>query len=71
MPRKARCKSLTGVYHIIIRGADRRIIFSDEEDCIRFLKILFRVKKETGFLLYAYCLMGNHAHFLIKKVIHL
>ncbi|MCR4673985.1 MAG: transposase [Lachnospiraceae bacterium] len=67
MPRKARCKSSTGIYHIIIRGADRRVIFSDDEDNLRFLKVLFQVKKETDFLLYAYCLMGNHAHFLIKE----
>ncbi len=68
MSRKARCKSSTGVYHVIIRGADRRVIFADDEDCIRFLKVLFRVKKETDFKMYAYCLMGNHAHFLIKEL---
>ncbi|MCR5397189.1 MAG: transposase [Lachnospiraceae bacterium] len=67
MPRKARCKSSTGVYHVVIRGADRRVIFSDDEDNLRFLKVLIQVKKETDFMLYAYCLMGNHAHFLIKE----
>ncbi len=50
MPRKARCKSSTGVYHVIIRGADRRVIFSDDEDNLRFLKVLFQVKKETDFI---------------------
>ena len=67
MPRAARTKSDTGIYHIMLRGADRRIIFSDDEDCSRFLQIIERVKQESGFQLYAYCLMGNHAHLLIKE----
>ena len=67
MPRKARKKSATGIYHVMIRGADRRIIFADDEDCIRFLDTIQRVKQESAFHLYAYCLMGNHVHLLLKE----
>ena len=51
----------------MLRGADRRIIFGDDEDCLRFLDTLRRVKQESGFRLYAYCLMGNHVHLLIQE----
>ena len=37
MSRTPRKKSSTGIYHVMLRGADRRIIFSDDEDCNRFL----------------------------------
>ena len=32
MPREAREKSPTGIYHIIMRGINRQSIFEDEED---------------------------------------
>ncbi len=67
MPRTARKRSGSGIYHIMLRGADRRIIFSDEEDCSRFLDTLHFVKKESGFKLYAWCLMGNHVHLLMEE----
>ena len=67
MPRTSRKKSSTGIYHIMLRGTDRRIIFSDDEDCIHFLKSLQKAKEASEFQLYAYCLMGNHAHLLLKE----
>ena len=67
MPRAPRKKSSTGIYHVMLRGADRRIIFSDDEDCYKFLEAVQRAKKESGFQLYAYCLMGNHVHILLKE----
>ena len=66
MARIARKKSCTGLYHVMLRGADRGIIFSDDEDNRRFLEIMQRVKRESMFQLYAYCLMGNHVHLLLK-----
>ena len=67
MPRTARKKSETGIYHIIIRGINRQNIFEDDEDRIRFLETLDRYKKETGCELYTYCLMSNHVHLLVKE----
>ncbi|MCR5474747.1 MAG: hypothetical protein K6F28_06025 [Lachnospiraceae bacterium] len=40
MARQARIISETGIYHIIQRGADRRLLFSDEYDYMKFLSIL-------------------------------
>jgi len=67
MPRKARIKSSTGIYHIIMRGTNRQIIFEDTEDYIQFLESLTRQKETSGIEIYAYCLMSNHVHLLIKE----
>lgn len=67
MPRKARIKSSTGIYHIILRGINRQIIFEDTEDYVQFLESLARQKETSGIEIYAYCLMSNHVHLLIKE----
>ena len=66
MPRTARKKSSSGIYHIIIRGINRQTIFEDEEDCAQFLEALKRYKEKSGYEIYSYCLMGNHVHILMK-----
>lgn len=68
MPRAAREKSESGIYHVMLRGTDRRAIFLDEEDNLRFEKIITNVHQKSGFHLFAYCLMGNHVHLLIQEV---
>ncbi len=67
MARLARKKASTGIYHVMLRGADRRILFSDDEDNQRFLDTVIKVKPISGFRLYAYCLMGNHVHLLMEE----
>lgn len=67
MPRQARKKSETGIYHVMFRGVNREPIFTDDEDNWKFINILKKYKETSGFELYAYCLMGNHLHLLIKE----
>ncbi|XQY91625.1 transposase [Metabacillus sp. HB246100] len=67
MPRSARTKSSTGIYHIINRGANKQEIFHDDDDKIKFLDILKKYKDKTAMKVYAWCLMGNHVHFLVKE----
>ena len=66
MPRTARETSCTGIYHVILRGINRQNIFEDDEDKMKFLLILREMKEQCGFSLYAYTLMSNHVHLLIK-----
>ncbi len=66
MGRVQREYSQTGYYHIMLRGNERKDIFRDDEDRERFLDTLVKKKKQTGFKLYAYCLMNNHIHLLIN-----
>jgi len=68
MPRSARKKSTTGIYHVMLRGINRQRIFEDDEDYEKFLQTMYLCKTLSGFELYGYCLMGNHVHLLIKEV---
>lgn len=66
MPRKARQQSESGIYHVMLRGIDRQLIFDDTEDYLRFLDIVQDCRAICEFKLFAYCLMGNHVHLLLK-----
>ena len=67
MPRRAREKTETKTYHIMVRGVNKQLIFLDSDDRYRFIDILKRYKKACNFELYAYCLMGNHVHIVLKE----
>ena len=67
MPRRAREKSVTGIYHVMLRGINQQQIFADDEDYTNMQKIIREYKEATGVGIYAYCLMGNHIHLLIKE----
>jgi putative transposase len=67
VPRYPRQYSKTGIYHIMLRGNERKDIFIDEEDKGKFIKIIFKKKADEAFKLYAYCLMDNHLHLVIKE----
>lgn len=68
MPRKARTISSTSIYHVVVRGLDRQIMFECTRDYEKYLDILSLYKQECNFELYAYCLMSNHVHLLIKPI---
>ena len=67
MPRAARMRSKTGIYHIILRGINKQTIFEDEEDRERFIQTLGEYKEKSEYKIYAYCMMGNHIHILLKE----
>ena len=67
MPRQARRKSESGIYHIMLRGINQQQIFEDSEDYEKFLQILKDCKAVSEYKLFAYCLMGNHIHLLIQE----
>ena len=65
MPRKARQKSSTKVYHIILRGNAKQDIFLEKQDYTKFIKELSKTKEKYEYKLYTYCLMPNHIHLVI------
>lgn len=67
MSRQRRKLSSSQIYHVMLRGNSGRDIFIDDEDRHRFLNILTDKKKDNEFVLYAYCLMDNHIHLLLKE----
>lgn len=66
MPRQARKQSESGIYHIMLRGINQQQIFEDEEDNQKFIEVLKDCKLISGYRIFAYCLMGNHLHLLMK-----
>ena len=60
--------SETGIYHVMIRGVNRQMIFEDAEDYCKFLKLLKITKEKSEFKLFGYCLLGNHAYLLIREM---
>ena len=66
MPRCARVKSQSNIYHIMLRGINQQIIFEDEEDSVKFIETLRTYKAISGYKIFAYCFMGNHLHLLLQ-----
>ncbi|MTI58466.1 MAG: transposase [Firmicutes bacterium] len=66
MARKPRIHYEGALYHVIVRGNNREYIFDKDEDKEIYLQTVIRYKEKYNFKLYAYCLMDNHAHFLVE-----
>ncbi len=66
LPRTVREKSVSNVYHIIFRGNDKQDIFYDDQDRLYFLEKIIETKEKFNYEVYAYCLMDNHIHLIIK-----
>jgi putative transposase len=67
MPRQMRKLSESKIYHVMIRGNEKKDIFLDDEDRARFLFTIREKNKEKKWHIYAYCLMSNHVHLLINE----
>jgi len=66
LSRGIRKLAVSNVYHIIMRGIDKQDVFYDDKDKVFFLYQLFEVKKKFNLQIYAYCLMYNHIHLVIR-----
>jgi REP element-mobilizing transposase RayT len=66
MPRKAGIDSPGALHQIIIRSIERKAIFKDRLDRSNFINRLDRVVTETETGFYAWVLMKNHLHLLLK-----
>ena len=66
MPRKARIDAPGALHHIICRGIERRKIFRNNTDKDDFLNRLPQVLSETNTPCYAWALLSNHLHLLLR-----
>jgi putative transposase len=66
MPRGPRLDYPGALHHVIIRGIERREIFHSDHDRVDFLDRLAALVLEGGAGLYAWALMPNHAHTLLR-----
>lgn len=67
MPRTARKRSKTGINHIIFRGINHMDIFLEKDDFEEYIYRFKKISNKYELEIYAYCLMGNHVHLLIKE----
>jgi REP element-mobilizing transposase RayT len=66
VPRKARIDAPGALHHIIIRGIEQRQIFYDDRDRDQFLQRLEDILPDTETPCYAWALIPNHVHLLLK-----
>ena len=60
MARPIRIEYEGAVYHVTLRGNERKAIFKTDADRERFLKTLAESVERYDIRLYLYCLMKNH-----------
>ena len=65
MSRPLRIEFPGAVYHVTSRGDRRESIFADDEDRREFLAIVGQGLERFDAQMLAYCLMGNHYHFVL------
>ncbi|MEQ8153286.1 MAG: transposase [Clostridiaceae bacterium] len=53
------------MYHIIVRSISEIELYKNSDDKVKYMKLLKECKEIFRFQVYAYCLMDNHAHFMI------
>lgn len=66
MPRRARIDAPGCLHHIICRGIERRKVFRGDTDRNRFVERLGKVLSSTETSCYAWALIPNHFHLLLK-----
>ena len=65
MSRPLRIEFPGAVYHVTSRGDRRESIFVDDEDRVALLAIVEQGLSRFDAQMLAYCLMGNHYHFVL------
>jgi len=66
MARPLRIEFKGALYHILSRGNERRNIFSGDDDYKVFLGVLEEMSERFKVDIFAYVLMSNHYHLLIR-----
>ena len=65
MPRNARKDNYSEFFHVMVQGINKEYIFKEEIEIKVYLKYLKENLKNVNLQIIAYCIMNNHAHFLI------
>jgi len=66
MPRSARLDAPRVLHHVMGRGLDRQVIFRDDHDQDDFVRRLATLAEPNAFTIYAWALLLNHFHLLVR-----
>ena len=64
MARIARVVAPNMPHHVVQRGNRKQKVFFSDDDKVAYLKILKEQSQKFRVLIWAYCLMDNHVHFV-------
>jgi REP element-mobilizing transposase RayT/transcriptional regulator len=67
MPRGPRLDAPGTLHHVIVRGIEKRRIVDDDKDRENFVTRMGSVASDTETSIYAWALMTNHAHILLRS----
>jgi putative transposase len=66
MARRCRLVPQGYAHHVFNRGNQRQVLFKDHQDYVNFLALMVRVAQRYVVGLFAYCLMPNHFHLVVR-----
>jgi REP element-mobilizing transposase RayT len=68
MPSPVRISYAGAYYHIIMRGNNKSVVFTEDEDFQQYLLFFGECLTEFELVVYAYALMTNHIHIFLKTM---
>lgn len=66
MVRRPRVEIEGGVFHVYNRVASGEPVFSDPNEAAEFIETIHETKKRDGWTVFAWCVMSNHYHLVIR-----
>ncbi len=66
MPRHRRLFLAGAIYHVYCRVARGEYVFDDDFEAVEFIEVLRKVRDLDGWTIFAWCLMGNHYHLVLR-----
>ena len=66
MPRRSRIDAAGALHHVMVRGIERGAVFRNDTDRDHFLERLGEILQDTKTLCYAWALIPNHFHLLLR-----
>lgn len=66
MPRGPRLDAPGVLHHVMVRGIERRPLFRDDQDRDDFVDRLAALAQGGAFTVYAWALLPNHVHLLVR-----
>ena len=53
-------------YHVYCRVARGEFVFDEHDEAVEFIETLSEVRDLDGLTIFAWCLMGNHYHLVLR-----